>query len=105
MKKLIPILLIVLAAGCVSQKKIMNSYMGAEKQTIYKYFGPPSRTSDDGSGGEILLYARQGMIYISDGYHYYWEYKMFYLNTEGKVYWWRIDRSPIPPTQIDLNIR
>jgi hypothetical protein len=97
----------------------MNSWLGATKQNLIMSWGPPTRTGDDGAGGEILVYAKQVYISPSTSTFYdnnggsssttsqavnYWDYKMFWINTEGKVYHWMTQQQQIPPTQIDLNI-
>lgn len=116
MKKSILILVVVgLLTACTSQKEIMNSWMGSTKQNLIMSWGPPARTADDGAGGEILVYAKQVYIPPStfyDGYggsstrpaQTYWDYKMFWVNTEGKIYHWMTQRQQIPPMQIDLNV-
>ena len=65
-------------------------------------WGPPARTASDGGTGEILIYARQ--VYIPQYNMNYYDYKMFYVNSEGKIYHWITQRQQVPPTQIDVNI-
>lgn|GEM_PF-5855844 len=73
-------------------------------------FGPPMQTVSDGNGGEILVYQSTRTMpgYTSSGvatvgsdnkvyqgqstYHQGYSVTrsiMFYINTEGKVYYWR----------------
>ena len=116
-KNLIPFFLYTffLLTSCSSTKKTMDSWIGSSKQQLIMSWGPPTRTADDGAGGEILVYSRQGHIppstfYANNGSstttqgQTYWDYKMFWINTQGKVYHWMTQREQIPPTQIDLNI-
>ena len=72
--------------------------MGHSKQEIIMSWGPPSRVADDGNGGELLIYGNQ--IFIPQYNLNYWDYKMMYVNNEGKIYYWRTSRENIPPTQI-----
>jgi len=99
----------------------MNRSIGLSKQELIMKLGPPSRTASDGGDGEILVYARQvhiaGMpassIYSDNATEHilpgtpsrtYWQYTMFYLNNEGKVYHWLRQNQQVPPQQIDLNL-
>ena len=34
----------------------------------------------------------------------FWDYKMFWIDTQGKIYHWMTQRQQVPPQQIDLNI-
>jgi hypothetical protein len=118
-KSILSLAIIGLLTFCTSQKEVMNSWVGSTKQNLIMSWGPPLRTTDDGAGGEILVYAKQ--VYIPsrtstfhDGYGgtstttsqpiNYWDYKMFWVNTEGKIYHWITQKHQIPPTQIDLNV-
>ena len=103
MKKKILILLVVgLLTACVSQKEIMNSWLGHTKQELIMSWGPPARTASDGGTGEILIYAKQ--VYIPQWNMNYYEYKMMYINSDGKIYHWLTQTQQVPPAQIDLNI-
>lgn len=74
--------------------------MGATKQKLYLSWGPPARTTDDGNGGEILIYAHQ--VYVPEWHMHYWDYKMMYVDQDGKIYHWRTSRQDIPPTEVDV---
>jgi hypothetical protein len=103
MKKSVLILLVVgLLTACTSQKEIMNSWLGSTKQQLIRSWRPPARTASDGGTGEILIYASQ--VYIPQYNINYYDYIMFYVNSEGKIYHWITQRQQVPPTQIDLNI-
>ena len=97
----------------------MDSWLGHSKQELIMKWGPPARTASDGGTGEILVYAQQVYIPPSSNTFYdnnnvghttynqgvnYWDYKMFYVNSDSKIYYWMVKREQIPPTQIDLNI-
>lgn len=101
--------------SCGSQKKIMNSWIGLTKHDLVMNWGPPAKISDDGNGGEILVYAKQ--IYLPSSTFYdgvggsstsqslnMWSYRMFYVDSNQKIYYWRSQNVRIPPTEINLNI-
>ena len=95
---LITIAFLVVAFGCTSRKKILNSWIGSTKQNLIYSWGPPARTESDGDGGEILIYARQ--IYIPQYRMNYWDYKMMYCHKDGEIYHWVTSRQNIPPTEV-----
>jgi len=108
--------------SCTSTKEIMDSWLGHTKHDLAMKWGPPARTAPDGNGGEILVYANQVYIPASRGIttantsngttstgpgrpaQTYWDYKMMFVNKEGKIYHWLTQRQQIPPQQIDLNV-
>jgi len=99
------IIAIILLAGCTSQKEIMNSWMGSTKQNLYMSWGPPSAIASDGKSGEIHTWSVQGVYQMSYGPVNYWEHRRFWINSDDKVYHWQVQRSQIPPTQLDVRIR
>ena len=103
MKRSITILLILFTlSSCKSTKKVMNSWLGSTKQSLIMSWGPPARTASDGGGGEILIYSNQ--VYMPEYNMNYYKYKMFYVNSDKKIYYWRTETKDIPPTRIDLNV-
>lgn len=99
-KGLILLLTTIIIISCNTQKKALNSWVGSTKQNLYLSWGPPARTTEDGSGGEILIYGRQ--VYAPQLGLNYWEYKMMYAHADGIIYHWRLSRQQVPPTQIDV---
>jgi len=82
----------------------MSSWVGSTKGDLYQSWGPPSRVTDDGQGGEILIYessvrlaqqpgtitSNYGQInYTTPQNNGYVRSRMFYVNKEGKIYNWR----------------
>jgi len=82
--------------------------MGATKQQVIIGFGPPSETTSDGNGGEILIFYRSGYIpgttglvtvgannqlYQGQGTPGYAVSRRtaIYINSQGRVYYWRIN--------------
>lgn len=90
----------------------MQSWIGSTKAELYQRFGPPERITDDGQGGEILIYEKteegggsnqqntvspnqSNSVAMSlytpvnvqhDKVTYI---KMFYCNAQGIIYHWR----------------
>ena len=104
-KTIFPALLVLFFISCVSPSKVMSSWVGKTKADLYQSWGPPSRVTDDGQGGEILIYSATvnmgqtpGQVYNnpngSVGYttpqnNYYSKTRMFYANSSGVIYSWR----------------
>ena len=105
-KNLLLLLIIILLGSCGVVNKSMNEWMGHHKSELYQAWGPPSRITEDGNGGEILIdeYYSQGnqtpgKIYSYGNQIYYtnpqsntYSYtRMFYVNSEGIIYhwWWK----------------
>lgn len=82
----------------------MNSWIGSTKSNLVLHFGPPPQTASDENGGNVFVYSQRHYGNFNGSVVDYWEYKMFYINQSGIVYHWRIERSPNPPTRIDLNL-
>jgi len=99
------LILIPLLTDCGSINKTMQSWEGHHKSELYQKWGPPTRTTDDGLGGEILIYETwintgqtAGQVYQnpngSIGYtapkqNGYLRTRMFYVNKNGIIYSWR----------------
>jgi hypothetical protein len=92
---------------CGSTSKIMASWVGHTKAELYQSWGPPTRTTSDGQGGEIAIYEyyvdmgqNPGSIYSNYnntiGYtaptqRGYVQTRMFYINSANIIYswWWK----------------
>lgn len=103
MKKAAPLCLLVLFfISCTGPSKIMASWVGRTKAELYQSWGSPSSKTDDGQGGEILIYAATvnlgqtpGQIYnnpdgsvryITPQNNSYSRTRMFYVNSSGIIY-------------------
>jgi hypothetical protein len=81
--------------------------MGKTKTELYQSWGKPNTITDDGRGGEILVYSstistgqNTGTIYSNGGnsINYYTtppnrqysRIKMFYVNKGGIIYHWKL---------------
>jgi len=59
------------------------------KQSLLSLNGPPTSTSTDGNGGEILVYEELKRGYTeSTGYITVVHKTMFYVNSSGIIYDW-----------------
>lgn len=106
MKKLLfSLAALVIIQGCTSPSKIMESWVGKPKSDLYLSWGPPNNVTDDGNGGQILIYGRTvtmgqvpgqvygnyngGLSYTAPVQRTYTKTRMFYVNSEGIIYNWR----------------
>lgn len=80
----------------------MDSWLGKSKQSLYLSWGPPERTTDDGAGGEILVYLKN--VYMPANQTTYTMNKMFYVNKDGVVYHWSTRNDPIAPTRVNVKL-
>ena len=97
---------LVLTGGCVSNiSKAMDSWVGSHKGDLIAQHGPPNQVASDGRGGEILIYGsyvdlgqipgkattdyRGNITYTAPQQRGYQRTRMFYVNPEGIVYFWR----------------
>jgi hypothetical protein len=103
MKRLLLLLSLALA-GCLPTK-MLNSWLGHDKAELYRSWGPPTRVTEDGAGGEILIYeegvytgqvpgqayrnAYGGMSYTNPQATGYNRVRMFYVDKAGKIYMWK----------------
>jgi hypothetical protein len=104
MKKAIYLLLFLstfILTGCVTQSKIMASWVGKTKAELYQKLGIPTTIKSDGQGGEILIYTYiytgqdqvqinynqyGGITYTAPANRDYTKAKMFYINSSGVIY-------------------
>jgi uncharacterized protein YcfL len=100
MKYLFVIITILLLAGCVSNKKMMDSWMNNSKHDLVLKWGPPTRVASDGSSGEIYIYEKRYYIYNVLRY----DFKMFYINSSSVIYSWRTESGPVPAEQLNVNL-
>jgi hypothetical protein len=102
---IITIIISLVYIGCTSPSKLMQTWIGHTKAELYQSWGPPQSKTDDGQGGEILIYSnyvnmgqQPGQIYSNyyGGVSYttpqqrgYSRTRMFYVNKSGTIYNWR----------------
>lgn len=85
--------------------------MGYTKHDLVLSWGAPTRTDDDGDGGQILIYAYMGQnggLLTPNGTYTdvntWYDYRIFYVNADRKIYAWRTSREAVPPQQVNVNI-
>jgi hypothetical protein len=106
------VLIAVFITSCFASQNTMQSWIGKTKAELYQRFGPPERITDDGQGGEILIYektdegggsnqqnsvspnqsnsAAMSLYTPVNIQHDKVTYiKMFYCNKQGIIYHWR----------------
>lgn len=110
-KSTLVIVLCSLLFSCVNIKEIMDSWLNHSKQELILTFGPPAKIVSDGNNGEIYIYAQQYFnqgLYTGNewvGQYYYWQYTLFYIRPDGKIYHWLRKTERIPPAQYDINMK
>ncbi len=91
-------LLVVLLNSCETPsqtlRKNMDSWLGQTKAELLRSWGPATRTTSDGDGGEILSWENKNTFGYADGYGNYQrttdiEFKDFYCDKSGRIYLWR----------------
>lgn len=99
------IVLLFIMVSCGAINKSMQSWVGHTKAELYQSLGPPTRVTEDGQGGEILIYEQYintgqtpGQVYqdYNGNVRYtnpqqngYSRTRMFYVNERGVIYSWR----------------
>ena len=99
--------LVILLVGCAffNPSKVMRSWVGSHYSQLMLNWGPPTRSSPDGLGGQILVYEfdrnfgqipgraeRQpdGSVTYTAPESVSWVAKrMFWVNSQGIIYAWR----------------
>lgn len=110
MKKNAFIIIVIglLLLGCVStRQQVLNSWVGSTKQRLILSWGPPTSVSDDGNGGEVLIYDKRvntgtttrGTAYINSDNTVDYNTRtyggvitrryMMYVDKDEKIYHWR----------------
>ena len=93
--------IIYLLPGCMmSERKIMDAWIGSPKSHLILEYGPPAQVTSDGNNGEIYVYGTS--VYY--GGTTYWKYNMFYCHPDGRIYYWMVKRGAVPPQQINVNM-
>lgn len=84
------------SVGCASISNGMQSWNGHTSQDLILQWGPPSRTTTDGAGGEVLVYefwrpVNRAFVpyagWVQTGG--YTAVRSFYVNASGVIYNWR----------------
>jgi hypothetical protein len=97
-------ILCALLHSCVSDKKILNSYLEHNISEIIQRIGPPAQVSSDEAGGKIYLFSSTGYgagIYAGTTFY---KYVFLYAYKDGTVYNWLEKRGSIPPQQVNVDL-
>ena len=107
MRRYLVILFAVLVSGCarMNPSNVMQSWQGQNYADLMLKWGPPTRSTPDGRGGQILVYEydrRTGqiagravpqldgsVIYTAPVSTGYVATRMFWVNPSGVIYNWR----------------
>lgn len=108
----------VLFAQKQKEKKladVMASWIDHDRAELYREWGPPANTTSDGAGGEIAIYPERryspsatynmpnGVRY-STGSNDVTINKLFYINKDGIIYYWKLQSVPNAPQRNDVNV-
>jgi hypothetical protein len=102
MLKIVSIALCLSLIGCISQRKMMDSWIGSTKQDLILKWGPPERTASDGGTGEILVYSSR--FYNATLNMTTYQYRLMYADNDGKIYHWLLQSGTVPPQQMNMNV-
>lgn len=80
----------------------MDSWMGYSRHDLVMKWGPPARTSSDGAGGDIYIYATSAANPYGGGILY--RYRMFFIGKDDRIYHWISQGGSVPPQQLDVNM-
>lgn len=83
------LILLVCLTGCATTKinKYMGSWVGCTENQLVLKCGAPTRVTNDGNEGKILVYDKL-ISYGDYGTKRKTLTKQFYINKEGKIYHW-----------------
>lgn len=87
------------ASALADDQEIMDSWMGLHQSDLIKKWGPPTRYSPDGKGGEVLVYENcresvSGPFYRGDSMRVNrrCSTKEFHADPVGRLYFWRTSK-------------
>lgn len=93
-------------SGCYTTKQTtdtLQTWIGNSKQNLIMQWGPPTSTSSDGAGGDVLMYATRVYRQLPNGSTLdSWHYRIMYANADGRLYHWIYRSSPNPPERVDV---
>jgi hypothetical protein len=80
------LVLMILTFGCSSIDKLVQDEIGQPISTVVERWGPPSRVTPDGKGGNVYVWEH----WVDRGYgdRYLWS-TMFWIDSNGIIYKWR----------------
>lgn len=70
-------------------------------------YGPADKISDDGAGGEILVYITNYYTPLSstsvvNNYSNAQQLKMYFINPDGIIYHFLVKHQQVVPTQVEI---
>lgn len=104
--KTLLLIFILLLSSCT----IMGSLEGLQdtpEQNAYLRLGAPMYKTFDGNGGHIDVWCSIGQAPDLGGSVMpvqYYTYTDVYVNSQGIIYYWRIDKQEIPPQQYQITL-
>ena len=106
-KKILLSVMMLSFIGCTTPHMIMKSWVGHKENELYRHWGAPSKVTDNGNNGKIVIYvsdinnkdsiklryvsAGLPVEYISPGNYEYKKTKSFYITPLGNIYAWKLE--------------
>jgi hypothetical protein len=88
--------------SCVSDRKVLDSWIEHNIKDVILRVGPPVQITSDGDGGKIYLFTDTNFG-LYNGNTYY-TYIFFYVYKDGTIYHWLEKKGTIPPQRINVDM-
>jgi hypothetical protein len=79
-----------------TQKEILDSWLGHTKNELLMKWGIPTRSTDDGNGGQVLAYEGRRTIggFIFGNYieNTYTDFTEIFVDSKNIIYYWHIGK-------------
>jgi hypothetical protein len=107
---LLLIFLLSFFSSCFSSRKTTESmkvWLGEKKHNLIMSYGPPDKISEDGAGGEVLVYITNYYTPVTstspaNTLSNAQQFKMYFINPEGIIYHCLVKNQQIAPTQVEV---
>jgi hypothetical protein len=104
MKYSVLIFILFILSSCVSDRKVLDSWVNKNIHDVMLRLGSPDQISPDADNGSIYLFSSEsyGMgIYAG---RIFYTYIFFYAKSDGTIYHWMEKKGSIPPQQINVDM-
>jgi len=95
-------LLSISLTSCISERKVLDSWLERNIKDVIFRVGPPAQVTTDGSNGKIYVFSESSFNGITGGTYYH--YIFFYTYVDGTIYHWMTKRGMVPPEQVNVDL-